>query len=175
MAAVDPALVIAAGVAIVAAAAYFYYYSPQANQPDLHPLQMAQQASVSDVRESSHESAVYRSKLAPHQMPLHSTPSAKCTTLRELFRAGRAMPRPDALLAVKGDKLLRTSTADVETRVRAVASNLSARLPGDGVGSVAIVLPASVPFAIAYQACVEAGIVAIPIAYLESPAHIKRI
>ncbi|KAJ2649558.1 medium-chain fatty acid-CoA ligase faa2 [Coemansia sp. RSA 1250] len=172
---VDPALVIAAGVALVAAATYFYYYSPQANQPDLHPLQMAQQASVSDVRESSHESAVYRSKQAPHRMPLHSTPPAKCTTLRELFRAGRASPRADALLTIRNDKLLRMSTADVEARVRAVASNLLARMPGNSVQSVAIVLPASVSFAVAYQACVEAGIVAIPIAYAESAAHIKRI
>ncbi|KAJ2437885.1 hypothetical protein IWW46_005137, partial [Coemansia sp. RSA 2440] len=71
---VEPAVIVAAAVAVVASAVYFYYFASSANQPDLHPLQMAQQAAVSELRESAHETAVYRSKLAAHGSLLLATP-----------------------------------------------------------------------------------------------------
>ncbi|KAJ2842842.1 hypothetical protein GGI22_007414, partial [Coemansia erecta] len=70
----DPALLLTAGIAIIVAAVYFYYYSPHANQPDIHPLQLAQQSFPSRVRESPHESPVYRSKATPEGVALVSTP-----------------------------------------------------------------------------------------------------
>ncbi|KAJ2821514.1 medium-chain fatty acid-CoA ligase faa2, partial [Coemansia erecta] len=172
---VDPALVVAASIAVVAGAVYFYYYSPAANQPDLHPLQMAQQASVSELRDSASETAVYRAKTAAHGSQLHATPSAQLTDLRALFRAGRRTPRPDAVLTVDGEKVHPVSTEDVERRVRAVAGALSRMCGGAGPQAALLVLPGSTEFAVAYQACVEAGVAAVVVAGREQAANVKAI
>ncbi|KAJ2799301.1 hypothetical protein H4R20_004493, partial [Coemansia guatemalensis] len=93
----DPAVLVLAVIAVVAGSVYFYYFSPQANQPDIHPLQLAHQASVSRVRESASESPVYRSKSAPEGSPLFSTPAAELKTLCDVLRVGRRVQRPDAV------------------------------------------------------------------------------
>ncbi|KAJ1944050.1 hypothetical protein EC988_006087, partial [Linderina pennispora] len=95
---VDPAVLFLTAVAAVAAIVYGYYFSPQANQPDIHPLQLAEQSSVSKVRESSHESAVYRSKRTPEGTNLLSSPSSEFENLRDAIRAVRPSANPDAVL-----------------------------------------------------------------------------
>ncbi|KAJ2321271.1 medium-chain fatty acid-CoA ligase faa2 [Coemansia sp. RSA 2702] len=171
MAAVDPAVIVAASLAVVAGAVYLYYYSPQANQPDLHPLQMAQQAAVSDTRESARESAVFRSKAAAHGLPLHAMPSPRVADLRALLRAGRDAPRADAALAVAGDRLLRVSTDEVARRAAAVAGAL-VRMDAR---AAAILLPSSTDFLVVYQACIEAGVAAIPLAFAEPADSVKAV
>ncbi|KAI9503535.1 hypothetical protein BX070DRAFT_252145 [Coemansia spiralis] len=178
---VDPALVLAIGVAIATAAVYFYYFSPQANQPDIHPLQLAQQSSVSSTRESSSESAVYRSKLAPKGTPLVASPSNEVSTLRDLFRIGRRVHRLDAAKFCVGNKITKTSSEEIAARSIALAGGLlrtvsaAATACGSDVKAAAVCIASSVDFLVAYQACVEAGIVAIPIPITETPVAVEAI
>ncbi|KAJ2553055.1 hypothetical protein EV175_003081, partial [Coemansia sp. RSA 1933] len=163
---VDPALVLTAAVAIVVTAVYFYYYSPHANQPDIHPLQLAQQSLPSRVRESPRESPVYRSKITPEGTALASTPASEAATLRDLIRLGRRAPRPDAAMAT------------IAARSIALAGGLLRTIPdteGSTARAVAICLESSANFLVAYQACLEAGIVAILIPAAESPAAVEAI
>ncbi|KAJ2832544.1 medium-chain fatty acid-CoA ligase faa2 [Coemansia erecta] len=170
---VEPAVIVAAAVAVVASAVYFYYFASSANQPDLHPLQMAQQAAVSELRESAHETAVYRSKLAAHGSLLLATPG-RIADLRELARAGRSTLRTDAMLTVVGETVTRISTEQTTQRVCAVAGALSRMCAGRPRAAL-IVLPGSTDFAVVYQACIEAGVAAIVVAAAEPIANIKTI
>ncbi|KAJ1661989.1 medium-chain fatty acid-CoA ligase faa2 [Coemansia sp. RSA 1813] len=178
-ASVDPALVLTAGVAIAVAAVYFYYYSPQANQPDIHPLQLSQQSFISRVRESQHESAVYRSKATPEGVALVSTPVGEVFTLRDLIRMGRRTPRSDAVKFMVDGKIQRIPSEDIAMRSVALAGGLLRTVPaaesGDGARAMAICIESSLDFLIAYQACIEAGIVAILIPAAESLATVEAI
>ncbi|KAJ1733697.1 medium-chain fatty acid-CoA ligase faa2 [Coemansia biformis] len=177
MSAVDPATVVLAAAAALAAAVYLYYYSPRANQPDVHPLQLAQQASVSRVRESPRESPVYRSKSAPEGARLLATPPDEPRDLRCAFRAGRRTQRPDALRMVAGDKLCCLSSEELAGRVRSFAAGLL-RLLGESAArprSAVLALPGSAEAVVAFQACIEAGVVAIPVAASEPAAALARV
>ncbi|KAJ2613281.1 medium-chain fatty acid-CoA ligase faa2 [Coemansia sp. RSA 1365] len=162
----DPAVLVLAVAAVVAGGVYFYYFSPQANLPDIHPLQLAHQASVSRVRESVSESPVYRSKSAPEGSPLFSTPAAELKTLCDVLRVGRRVQRPDAVQTEADGTLFTEPTEAMTTRAQALAGGLM-RLLETRTGTAraaAIFLPSGVEFLLAYQACIEAGVTAIPIA-----------
>ncbi|KAJ2385901.1 medium-chain fatty acid-CoA ligase faa2, partial [Coemansia sp. RSA 2603] len=172
----DPLVIVSALLAAVSAAIYFYYYSPQANQPDIHPLQLAQQSSVSSTRASSAESAIHRSKSTPEGTPLLATPSRNVQTLRDAFRLGRqaasSAPATDHLQAVVNDKTVKLSPNETADRVLALASGLR-QLAAPSV--VLYLEPSSIEMLLAYQACVEAAIVAIPIASNESVENVLAI
>ncbi|KAI8318843.1 acetyl-CoA synthetase-like protein [Martensiomyces pterosporus] len=177
MSSIDPAVIFAAGVATVAAIVYFYYFSPQANQPDIHPLQIAQQSSVSKVRESPHESAIYRSKLAPEGTELLSTPSSELKTLRDAIRNGRRLANPKAIQYVVEEKIQAIGSDDAANRVGALAGGLlrAAKWTDSEKKSAAILFYGSPEFLVAYQACIEAGIAAIPLCVNDSLADIGAI
>ncbi|KAJ2397900.1 medium-chain fatty acid-CoA ligase faa2 [Coemansia sp. RSA 2559] len=174
----DPALLLTAGIAIIVAAVYFYYYSPHANQPDIHPLQLAQQSFPSRVRESPHESPVYRSKATPEGVALVSTPVPEVSTLRDLIRMGRRSPRPDAVKFMVDGKIQRISSEVIASRSVALAGGLLRTVPESQDGAtraVAICIESSADFLVAYQACIEAGIAAILIPAAESLAAVEAI
>ncbi|KAJ1729048.1 medium-chain fatty acid-CoA ligase faa2 [Coemansia sp. Benny D160-2] len=173
----DPALVVVAGLAVATAAVYLYFYSPQATQPDIHPLQLAQQSLVSRVRESSHESAVYRSKTTPEGGPLAFKPVGDVSTLRDLVRMGRRSPRTDAVKFMVGGKVQRIPSEEIVSRSVALAAALRRLVPevSGGVRSVAICIESSADFLVVYQACIEAAIVAILIPVAETPATVDAI
>ncbi|KAJ2019174.1 medium-chain fatty acid-CoA ligase faa2 [Coemansia sp. S680] len=173
MALVDPATFLAAVLAVVAAAVYLYYYSSQANQPDIHPLQLAQQSSVASIRESPNESPVYRAKTTPASTPLLETPPSGLTTLTDALRAARNLHRPDAVQHIVAEKVVRLSSDEVSTRVSGLAAGLLRISPRSS--AVAILLPASPEFLVAYRACIDTGIVAIPISVAVPPASIHAI
>ncbi|KAJ2774391.1 medium-chain fatty acid-CoA ligase faa2 [Coemansia nantahalensis] len=176
MSAVDPATVVLAAAAVAAAAVYFYYYSPQANQPDMHPLQLAQLASVGRVRESASESPVYRSKSAPEGTRLLATPAGGAQDLRGALRAGRRAQRSDALRTVAGSELRLVSSGELARRVQSFAGGLLRLLSAGRPGRAAVLaLPGSVEATVALLACIEAGVVAIPVAASESPAAVARV
>ncbi|KAJ2076471.1 medium-chain fatty acid-CoA ligase faa2, partial [Coemansia sp. S100] len=173
MALVDPATFLAAVLAVVAAAVYLYYYSSQANQPDIHPLQLAQQSSVASIRESPNESPVYRAKTTPASTPLLETPSSGLTTLTDALRAARNLHRPDAVQHIVAEKVVRLSSDEMSTRVSGLAAGLLRISPRSS--AVAILLPASPEFLVAYRACIDTGIVAIPISVAVPPASIHAV
>ncbi|KAJ2780745.1 medium-chain fatty acid-CoA ligase faa2 [Coemansia interrupta] len=169
----DPLVIASAVLAAVSAAVYFYYYSPQANQPDIHPLQLAQQSSVSKTRASPEESTVHRSKSAPEGSPLLSTPARSTRTLRDAFRLGhQAAAAGDQLQAVVSDKTVKISANEAAARVLALASGLRALA---APSAVLYLEPASPEMLLAYQACVEAAVVAIPISEAESVENVQAI
>ncbi|KAJ2710146.1 medium-chain fatty acid-CoA ligase faa2 [Coemansia spiralis] len=174
MSAVDLYTVVLAGVAAVAAAVYFYYYSPQANQPDIHPLQLAQVAAVSRVRESASESPVYRSKSAPEGTRLLAAPAGELLDLRSALRAGRRTPRPDALRMVVGDELRLVPSEELIQRVQSVAGGLLRLLGTHQPRTAVLALPGSAEAIVAFMACIEAGIVAVPVGASEPAAAIAR-
>ncbi|KAJ2718970.1 medium-chain fatty acid-CoA ligase faa2 [Coemansia sp. Benny D115] len=177
MALADLALAVSAVLAALAAAVYMYYFSPQANQPDAHPLQLAQQASVGATRASSAETAVYRSKVAPHGTLLLSTPSSDAATLRDAFRLARAaaLPGSTAIQAIVEGKHQKITAADASARVAALAAGLQRTL-GAGAGAAAVLYMESSPeLLLAYQACIEAGVVAIPILAAEPLPQVAAI
>ncbi|KAJ2831097.1 medium-chain fatty acid-CoA ligase faa2 [Coemansia sp. 'formosensis'] len=173
MALVDPATLLAVALAVVAATVYLYYYSSQANQPDIHPLQLAQQSSVASIRESPNESPVYRAKITPAGTPLLESPSSGLTTLTEAVRATRNARRPDAVQYVVADKVVRVSSDELAARVSGLAAALL-RISTPS-SAVAILLPASPEFLVAYRACIDSGIVAIPIPVATPPASLHAI
>ncbi|KAJ1720164.1 medium-chain fatty acid-CoA ligase faa2 [Coemansia erecta] len=174
----DPLVIASAVLAVVSAAVYFYYYSPQANQPDIHPLQLAQQSSVSRTRASSSESAVHRSKSAPEGTALLATPARSTKTLRDAFRLGRQAsasatpPASDQLQAVVNDKAVKISSSESADSVLALAAGLRALA---APSAVLYLEPASVEMLLVYQACVEAAVVAIPISSTESVENVEAI
>ncbi|KAJ2487010.1 medium-chain fatty acid-CoA ligase faa2 [Coemansia sp. RSA 2050] len=168
--AADPATLLAAALAVAAASVYLYYYSSQANQPDIHPLQLAQQSSVASIRESPNESPVYRAKTAPAGTQLLATPPSGLASLTDALRAAARSPhrrRPDAVQYVAAEKVARVSSDEMAARASGLAAGLirfSARS-----SPVAILLPASPEFLVAYRACLDTGIVAIPISAATTP------
>ncbi|KAJ1962339.1 medium-chain fatty acid-CoA ligase faa2, partial [Dipsacomyces acuminosporus] len=177
MSAIDPAVLFAAGIAAATAAVYFYYYSSQANQPDVHPLQIANQASVSRVRESVRESAVYRSKIAPEGTELLSSPSSEVKTLRDAIRNGRRTTNPKAIRYLVEEKIRSVSSSDAASRALSLAGGLlrTVNWSAEQTKSAAILLAGSPEFLIAYQACLEAGIVAIPLFVNDTADNIASI
>ncbi|KAJ2776950.1 medium-chain fatty acid-CoA ligase faa2 [Coemansia javaensis] len=174
----DPVAVALAAAAAVAAVVYFYYYSPRATQPDIHPLQLAQQAAVGSVRESPSESPVLRSKSTPDGARLLAAPPGDLRDLRCALRAGRRARRPNAVQTVVDGRVHATSSEEIHARVRAFSGGLLRLLgaaPAPAPRAAVLVLPASVEAVVAYQACVEAGVAAIPLAAAESPAAVARI
>ncbi|KAJ2887698.1 medium-chain fatty acid-CoA ligase faa2, partial [Coemansia aciculifera] len=174
MALVDPATLLAAALALVTAAVYLYYYSSQANQPDIHPLQLASQSSVANIRESPNESPVYRSKVTPAATPLLRSPSTSLTTLTDAVRAVRNLCRPDAVQVLVGEKVVRVSSNEVVARTAGLAAGLL-RISSSKASAVAILLPASPEFLVAYRACIDSGIVAVPISTATPPATVHAI
>jgi len=68
------------------------------SEPDVHPLLLQQQASVTPIR-SQGESAIHRSKSVPHGSPLSTRPSEKVKTLHDVWQVGSAInPTGRALL-----------------------------------------------------------------------------
>ncbi|KAJ2156852.1 medium-chain fatty acid-CoA ligase faa2 [Coemansia sp. RSA 552] len=166
----DFALVAVAGLALVAGAVYFYYFSPHATQPDIHPLQLAQQASASALRESPSESAVYRSKAAPPAIGLHASPSSDILTLRDAIRAGRRTQSSSAMHFVAEGRRHTVSADDAASHASAFAASLLRLLDAgsgdgaEGTRAAVLFLPGSAELLTAYLACVEAGVPAIPVA-----------
>ncbi|KAJ2702965.1 medium-chain fatty acid-CoA ligase faa2 [Coemansia sp. IMI 203386] len=178
MAFTDLTIVLPALLATLTGAVYFYYFSPQANQPDIHPLQLAQQSSVSSTRGSSNESAVYRSKSAPEGSSLLATPSREIKTLRDAIHLGRAGSKNAALVQTAADdtKIIKTSSEDFASRTLALAAGFKRILSAEtGTASAILYMHSSTELLIAYQACIEAGIVAIPIAATESVNAVQAI
>ncbi|KAJ2740840.1 medium-chain fatty acid-CoA ligase faa2 [Coemansia sp. BCRC 34301] len=173
MAFVDPATLLAATLAVAAAAVYLYYYSSQASQPDIHPLQLAQQSSVASIRESPNESPVYRSKATPAGTPLLDTPSSGLTTLTDSLRAARNLRRPDAVQSLVAEKVVRVSSDEINDRAAGLAAGLL-RISAQKAAA-AILLPASPEFLVAYRACIDAGIVVIPIPMATPPVTVHAI
>ncbi|KAJ2855016.1 medium-chain fatty acid-CoA ligase faa2, partial [Coemansia erecta] len=176
----DPTVVLPALLAAIAGAIYFYYFSPQANQPDIHPLQLAQQSSVSRTRGSSNESAVYRSKIAPEGSSLLAAPSREVKTLRDAIRLGRAASKNAAALvqtAVDDTKIIKSSSEDVASRTLALASGFRRIVSAADNAPVSAILymHSSTELLLAYQACIEAGIVAIPISAQEPVDVVEKI
>ncbi|KAJ1825916.1 medium-chain fatty acid-CoA ligase faa2, partial [Coemansia sp. RSA 2599] len=174
----DPTVVLPALLAAIAGAIYFYYFSPQANQPDIHPLQLAQQSSVSTTRGSPKESAVYRSKSAPEGSRLLTTPSREAKTLRDAIHLGRAETKNAALVQTASDdaKIVKTSAEDIARRSLALAGGFARMLSAEGgPASAVLYMPSSTELLVAYQACIEAAVVAIPISAAEPVDAVEAI
>ncbi|KAJ1888698.1 medium-chain fatty acid-CoA ligase faa2 [Kickxella alabastrina] len=171
----DPTVVVCAVLAAIAGTVYFYYYSLLANQPDIHPLQLAQQSSVSKTRQSLRETATYRSKSTPDGTRLLSTLSDDMKTLRDAIRLGRSVASPSSVQTIVDDAVQKVTSEEMVTRVSALSAGLLRLLGEAQIKSAAIYLEGSVEALVAYQACIEAGIVAIPISASESPASVSAI
>ncbi|KAJ1934016.1 medium-chain fatty acid-CoA ligase faa2, partial [Kickxella alabastrina] len=171
----DPTVVVCAVLAAISGTVYFYYYSLLANQPDIHPLQLAQQSSVSKTRQSLRETATYRSKSTPDGTRLLSTLSDDMKTLRDAIRLGRSIASPSAVQVIVDDAVQKVTSEEMVTRVSALSAGLLRLLGEAQIKSAAIYLEGSVEALVAYQACIEAGIVAIPISASESPANVSAI
>ncbi|KAJ2484799.1 medium-chain fatty acid-CoA ligase faa2 [Coemansia sp. RSA 2320] len=169
----DPSTALAAALAAIAAAVYLYYYSPQANQPDVHPLQLARQSSVAPVRELQSETPVLRSKTTPDSTPLLASPPA-IATLCDALLSTCSLHRPDALQYIVDEKVCRISDDVVASRAAGLASGLLLRLEASKP-SAAIFLPGLPEFLVAYRACISAGIAAIPIFAAASPSAAHAI
>lgn len=163
----------AAALAVITGTIYFFFYSPQANQPDIHPLQLSQQSFAGSTRESAHESAVHRSKSTPEDAPLLKTPANNLNSLRDLLRIGRRVHREDAIKHIVKDKVQKLTSEDIAARSISLAGGLLRIHPSSS--SAVIYLPSSPEFLIAYQACIEAGIVAIPISPSETTESVASI
>ncbi|KAJ2644323.1 medium-chain fatty acid-CoA ligase faa2 [Coemansia sp. RSA 1694] len=176
MALVDPATLLAAALAVATAAVYLYYYSSQASQPDIHPLQLAQQSAVASIRESPSESPVYRSKVTPTGTPLLESSPSGLATLTAALRAARNINRPDAVQFLVAEKVVRVSSEEMAARTAGLAAGLlSICAQRAAVPAVAILLPASPEFLVVYRACIDTGIVAIPIPVATPPATVHTI
>ncbi|KAG0057629.1 hypothetical protein BGZ83_007002 [Gryganskiella cystojenkinii] len=81
------ALTIALTIAIAVAIAYIKLSK---SEPDVHPLLLQQQASVTPIR-SEKESAIHRSKSVPHGSPLTRQPNEKVKTLYDVWQQGSAI------------------------------------------------------------------------------------
>ena len=81
------ALTIALTIAIAVVLGYIKFNK---SEPDVHPLLLQQQASVTPIRNEG-ESAIYRSKSVPHGSPLSKQSSEKVKTLYDVWQTGLAI------------------------------------------------------------------------------------
>lgn len=144
---------------------YFAYPLFFANEPDIHPLLLARQASASPVRQPG-ESAIYRSQEVPHGYPLRTgldvkdedTPKwhpGRNGDLRDVWRQAakeqkptdaESTPQPSKIHAIMGKE---TTEVEVESMTKEIAI-LGAHLKQHQVGRVAILLPNSVELLVSF-------------------------
>ncbi|GJJ77005.1 hypothetical protein EMPS_09364 [Entomortierella parvispora] len=77
-------------VLTIAIAVVLGYIKFNKSEPDVHPLLLQQQASVTPIR-CEGESAIHRSKSVPHGSPLSKQPSEKVKTLYDVWQVGSAI------------------------------------------------------------------------------------
>ncbi|KAJ1912409.1 medium-chain fatty acid-CoA ligase faa2 [Mycoemilia scoparia] len=167
---------------------YFYFtaYSPWATRPDTSPLLLKKQSYVAKKRSSESETATYRSASnnLPGGTPLATTYDADVRTLRDAFSHGQIqrdlaqVKTAVKYFAAEDDKdATLVKPQELDDLVRKFKNGLTTLIdwPKNDDGSepktktLALVLPSSIEWLAVYRACIDLGIVVIPI-----PDTLKR-
>ncbi|KAL1921878.1 uncharacterized protein VTP21DRAFT_10520 [Calcarisporiella thermophila] len=149
------------------------------NEPDIHPLLLNHQADVSNIRFPG-ESAVYRSKFAPHGGPLLTSSDRAVKTVYELWRNGGVKTSADQdFLGVRqgGGPYIYQTYDEVDSRVKNFGSGLLeiTKLAPRTESILGIFIQNSPEYVIAELATSHYSLVTLPIPEKQSPESLSGI